>query len=161
MIDGSIYLRRDLMIRFVRAFYNGTLPTEIDHLPIVLRPRDGGSSRCCVYHDRAVIKYRLMSLLGFSCEDEQDETRTLASYLAEASARQPATAPAAELPKPRQRTAPGPSRPPCPSGTCRPTMKVSLRSPVEATVIFLSIQRRLSETPSPPCAAGETVSPSA
>lgn len=94
MIDGSIYLRRDLMIRFVRAFYNGTLPTEIDHLPIVLRPRDGGSSRCCVYHDRAVIKYRLMSLLGFSCEDEQDETRTLASYLAEASERRPEATPA-------------------------------------------------------------------
>lgn len=84
MIDGSVFLRRELMIRFVRAFLNGSLETELDRLPIVLRPRQAVSSRCCVYHDRAVLKYRLMSLLGFSCEDETDESRTLASYYREA-----------------------------------------------------------------------------
>ena len=92
MIDGSIFLRRDLMIRFVRAFYNGSLETELDRLPVKLRPRQEGSSRCCVYHDRAVLKYRLMSLLGFSCEDETDESRTLASYYQEALKRTSAAA---------------------------------------------------------------------
>lgn len=87
MIDGSVYLRRELMIRFVRAFNDGTLETELDRLPIALRPRQGGSSRCCIYHDRAVIKYRVMSLLGFSCEEETDEARTLASYYREACER--------------------------------------------------------------------------
>lgn len=89
MLDGSVYLRRELMIRFVRAFYDGTLETELDRMPVAMRPRQGGSSRCCIYRDRAVIKYRLMSLLGFSCEEETDEARTLASYYQEACRREP------------------------------------------------------------------------
>ena len=32
MIDGSVFLRRELMIRFVRAFNNGSLETELDPL---------------------------------------------------------------------------------------------------------------------------------
>jgi [FeFe] hydrogenase (group B1/B3) len=85
MLDGSIYMRRELTIRVVRAFYDGTLEKMLDQLPIELRPQKGRpSSRCCIYHDRAVIKYRLMSLLGFSCDDETDETRSLASYCQEA-----------------------------------------------------------------------------
>lgn len=88
MIDGSVFLRRELMIRFVRAFNNGSLETELDRFPVEMRPRQDHSSRCCIYHDRAVIKYRLMNLLGFSCEEETDEARTLASYYKEAIARE-------------------------------------------------------------------------
>ncbi|MBR2642441.1 MAG: monomeric [Lentisphaeria bacterium] len=88
MADGSVFLRRELMIRFVRAFYRNTLETELDRIPIEMRPRQGGSSRCCIYRDRAVIKYRLMSLLGFSCEEERDEARTLADYYREAVTRE-------------------------------------------------------------------------
>ena len=84
MVDGSVFLRRELMIRFVRAFFNGSLETELDRFAVEMRPRQGGSSRCCIYRDRAVIKYRLMNLLGFSCEEETDEARTLASYYREA-----------------------------------------------------------------------------
>ena len=62
MIDGSVFLRRELMIRFVRAFNNGSLETELDRFPVEMRPRQGSSSRCCIYHDRAVIKYRLINL---------------------------------------------------------------------------------------------------
>lgn len=87
MINGAEYIRRELMIRLVRAFDDGTLDREIDQIPIRLRPRDGVSSRCCVYHDRAVLKYRLMSLLGFSCDEETDETRLLSDYLQEAGSR--------------------------------------------------------------------------
>ncbi|MBQ4107410.1 MAG: 4Fe-4S binding protein [Lentisphaeria bacterium] len=76
------------MIRFVRAFNNGSLETELDRFPVEMRPRQGNSSRCCIYHDRAVIKYRLMNLLGFSCEEETDEARTLASYYREAMTRE-------------------------------------------------------------------------
>jgi [FeFe] hydrogenase (group B1/B3) len=84
MIDGSIYMRRELNIRVVRAFYDGTLDKMLDQLPVALRPQGRAASRCCIYHDRAVIKYRLMSLLGFSCDDETDETRMLSSYCQEA-----------------------------------------------------------------------------
>lgn len=81
MLNGAMYIRRELMIRLVRAFDSGELRSEIDRIPIKLRPKDTESSRCCLYHDRAVLKYRLMALLGFSTEDESDEAMTLAEYL--------------------------------------------------------------------------------
>lgn len=86
MLNGATFLRRELMIRLVRAFDADTLADDIDRIAIRLRPKTGGSSRCCVYHDRAVIKYRLLALLGVSAEDETDEAKTLREYLAERSA---------------------------------------------------------------------------
>jgi [FeFe] hydrogenase (group B1/B3) len=83
MVNGSTYLRRELLIRLVRAFDGGTLRDEIDRIPVKLRPKDADASRCCVYHDRAVIKYRLMALLGISAEEESDEAKTLSAYLDE------------------------------------------------------------------------------
>ena len=83
MLNAATYLRRELLIRLVRAFDSGTLLEEIDRIPVMLRPKDGNPSRCCVYHDRAVIKYRLMAFLGISAEEETDEAKTLKEYLGE------------------------------------------------------------------------------
>jgi hypothetical protein len=77
MLNAATYLRRELLIRLVRAFDKGTLKEDIDRIPVRLRPKDSDASRCCVYHDRAVIKYRLMALLGISAEEETDEAKTL------------------------------------------------------------------------------------
>ena len=89
MINGAEYIRRELMIRLVRAFDEGILERELDHIPVRMRPKDSPSSRCCIYHDRAVIKYRLMALLGFLCEDEIDEAKTLAEYYRDVLAGEP------------------------------------------------------------------------
>lgn len=83
MLNGATYIRRELMIRLVRAFDEKNLENEVDKIPIKLRPRHSESSRCCIYHDRAVLKYRLMALLGISVEDETDEAKPLKAYLAE------------------------------------------------------------------------------
>lgn len=83
MVNGSTYLRRELLIRLVRSFDAGTLRDEIDRIPVMMRPKDADASRCCIYHDRAVIKYRLMALLGISAEEESDEAKTLSAYLDE------------------------------------------------------------------------------
>lgn len=80
MNNGAESLKRELMIRLVCALDAGILEEELDRIPVKLRPKEIQSSRCCIYHDRAVIKYRLMALLGFLCEDENDESKTLAQY---------------------------------------------------------------------------------
>ena len=83
MLNGATFLRRELMIRLVRAFDAGDPERELDQIAIRLRPKGGASSRCCVYHDRAIIKYRLMALLGVSVEEEVDEAKPLAAYYRE------------------------------------------------------------------------------
>ena len=80
MLSGASFIRRKLMIRLVRAFDAGTLRDELDRMPIELRPKDGEHSRCCIYRDRAILKYRLMAILGISVEDETDETKMLKEY---------------------------------------------------------------------------------
>ncbi|MBR3922266.1 MAG: Fe-hydrogenase large subunit family protein, partial [Kiritimatiellae bacterium] len=80
MLNAAQLIRRELLIRIVRAFDNGTLRSELDRIPVRLRPKNAASSRCCVYHDRAVIKYRLMALLGISADDETDESKPLKEY---------------------------------------------------------------------------------
>lgn len=117
MVNASTYLRRELLIRLVRAFDEGILRSEIDRIPIRLRPKDADSSRCCIYHDRAVIKYRLMALLGISAEEESDESKTLSAYLDEVIGAAPPAAPSSDAP-PERRNAPlsvcGPACSGCP-----------------------------------------------
>ncbi len=90
MLNGYTFIRRELMIRLVRAFAEGTLENEIDQIAVKLRPKEADSSRCCIYHDRAVIKYRLMALLGVSVEQETDETKLLREYLKDEREAKPA-----------------------------------------------------------------------
>lgn len=86
LISGGERIRREVMIRIIRDFTAGKLAETIDALPLAIRPKSMLSPRCCIYHDRAILKYRVMALLGFSYEDETDENRPLRSYLEEALA---------------------------------------------------------------------------
>ena len=83
-MNGAERMRRELMIRVVRDFTEGRLAETIDRIPILLRPRGTQASRCCLFHDRAVLKYRLMALLGAQIEREEDEARPLGAYLQDA-----------------------------------------------------------------------------
>lgn len=85
--NNAVRIRRKLMVEIARLFRNGRLCEEIDRLPLEMAPRDSDSVRCCIYKDRAVLKYRAMSLLGFGLEEETDELTTLGQYAAEARAR--------------------------------------------------------------------------
>jgi [FeFe] hydrogenase (group B1/B3) len=81
------------MVRIASQVRHGRLLEEIDRVPLSVAPRDGGATRCCVYKDRAVLKYRIMSLLGHGMEDETDELTPLSQYAAEALARKTAPSP--------------------------------------------------------------------
>lgn len=81
MLNATTAIRRELMIRVVRAFDAGSAASELDRIPIKMRPKNDPSSRCCIHHDRAVIKYRLMALLGVTPDEETDEAKTLAGYV--------------------------------------------------------------------------------
>lgn len=77
------YLRMNLTAALAREAFDGTLESRVDRLPLDFRPKDGEISRCCVYRDRAILRYRLMALLGHAVEDENDEGRSLSDYVRE------------------------------------------------------------------------------
>ncbi len=71
---------REIMIRIAKGAFNSTLAEIADRIPLEMRPSDKPVTRCCIYKDRAVIKYRCMASLGFAVENEEDELTTLAEY---------------------------------------------------------------------------------
>ena len=67
-------------MRVCELSFKGKLEEEIDRIPLLMRPRITNLSRCCVHKDRAVIKYRLMTIVGFNVTDETDELTKLGEY---------------------------------------------------------------------------------
>lgn len=87
-VNNAALIRRELMMRLARLTFRGELEEKIDRIPLEMFPRSRASIRCCIHKDRAVIRYRLMALLGFGIEAEEDELMTLAEYARTALARQ-------------------------------------------------------------------------
>ncbi len=81
--NNATRTHRDLLIRVCKLYNEKKLVDDIDRIPLELRPKGAKSYRCCFYKDRAMLKYRLMGVLGFGYEDETDELTTLGAYAQE------------------------------------------------------------------------------
>jgi len=86
--NEAVRLKREVLVRVAKAFMDGKLLEEVDRVPIAMRPKGTEPSRCCVYRDRAVLKYRVMSALGCGAEEEEDEALPLRHYAEKALKRE-------------------------------------------------------------------------
>ncbi len=68
----------------LKHLFDGTLVRDADRIPIDICPQDRVPSRCCIYKERAVVRYRIMALAGYTLETDDDEYRSLSSYMEEA-----------------------------------------------------------------------------
>jgi [FeFe] hydrogenase (group B1/B3) len=73
-------IRKEVLVRVAKAFMSDRPQESMNRIPADMRPKEGESSRCCIYKDREVLKYRVMAALGFGVEDEQDELIPLRDY---------------------------------------------------------------------------------
>ncbi len=78
--NNAISTKRELLVRILKLKNENSLLENIDRIPLEMRPRTNSPIRCCVHKDRAVIKYKIMALLGFNIADEQDELTPLKEY---------------------------------------------------------------------------------
>lgn len=83
--------RRELLIQLCKLLKEGTIEDQIDRIPLTMRPKGNQSLRCCVHKDRAVLKYKIMALLGFNVDDETDELTSLREYVLRAMKRESLT----------------------------------------------------------------------
>lgn len=79
-VNNVQIIRRDLLTRIAEMVKEKTLLQEIDRLPIEIARRIKNNERCCYHKAKAVVKYKVMGLLGFGLEDEKDELDTLSYY---------------------------------------------------------------------------------
>lgn len=74
-------VRRDLMSKLIKLHKEGNLVAEIDRLPILMSPKNAQArGRCCIHKERAVLKYKMLPILGYSVEEEDDELMPLSAY---------------------------------------------------------------------------------
>lgn len=86
--SNTLIIRRDLLKQIVKLFADGRLIEEIDRIPIKMAPKNKEAQhRCCIHKERAVIKYKMLPLLGYTMEDEDDELTPLSTYAANAENR--------------------------------------------------------------------------
>lgn len=80
-INNAVEIRREILARLAHLIVKDELVERIDRLPIEMRPKNHGTNiRCCVHKERAVLKYKVMALLGFNVYDETDELDPLSHY---------------------------------------------------------------------------------
>lgn len=79
--NNALLTQRELLLNICQLLENDELAKGIDRIPITMRPKNRQNIRCCVHKDRAVLKYKLMAMLGFDINDESDELTSLATYV--------------------------------------------------------------------------------
>lgn len=77
--NNASIIRKNLLIRLCKAYISGNI-SSVDRIPLEIKPKIREAWRCCVYNDRAILKYKLMALLGYSESDETDELVPLSWY---------------------------------------------------------------------------------
>lgn len=73
MENRTNYLRRDLAVRLLRLILNDRPLEEVDAIPMQILPKNKATYRCCIFKDRAMLRYRLMALMGLSLEQSREE----------------------------------------------------------------------------------------
>ncbi len=80
-LNNTMIIRRQLVRKVVRLFNEGRLIEGIDRIPLEISPRETPAQRrCCIYKERAVVRYKLMPILGLGIEEEEDELTPLSEF---------------------------------------------------------------------------------
>lgn len=85
-INNAAIIKRQVMVRLAKLILDDTIQDNIDLIPVLMTPKNSESVRCCIHHDRAVVRSRVKVLLGFAAasESQSDEVKLLKDYAADA-----------------------------------------------------------------------------
>lgn len=78
--NNAKLIRRNILTRMVKIALEQENYEDLDRIPLKMRPRNGEHVRCCVFRDRALIKYKMMAIYGFDANNDEDELTSLATY---------------------------------------------------------------------------------
>ena len=79
-------LLREVLRRVAESFLHyADFGNSVERIPFVMRPKNTRPNRCCIYKDRAILRFQVMAALGFRLEDEEDDSTPLSVYAEKAS----------------------------------------------------------------------------
>lgn len=85
-------IKHEILVRIARLMMENKLQEGVHFIPREMAPRDRKPFRCCIFHDREILRMRVLARMGFSVENI-DEEKTLGSYAADALVREKPTWP--------------------------------------------------------------------
>jgi len=80
------FLKSRVYATVLKSYFNGTLENDIDKIPFWIIGKDTDPSRCCIYKERAMIRYRILAFLGVNLEKDDDEIKPLSQFYREIQA---------------------------------------------------------------------------
>jgi [FeFe] hydrogenase (group B1/B3) len=90
--NNAANVKREILVRIAKLELEGKLPEGVHYIPRELAPKDSKPIRCCIYHDREILRMRVLARLGCSVE-EYDDDKPLSEYAEEALKRKKPTWP--------------------------------------------------------------------
>jgi [FeFe] hydrogenase (group B1/B3) len=78
--NNASLIKRQVMVRAARLALEGRLEAEADRIAYDMTASGWETIRCCVHHDRAILRLRAMAVLGADPEGLDDSDRPLADY---------------------------------------------------------------------------------
>lgn len=80
-VNNTMIVRRELMSKLISLHKDNKLIEEIDRIPLRMSPKNAQArGRCCIHKERAVLKYKMLPILGYSIDEEDDELTPLSDY---------------------------------------------------------------------------------
>ncbi len=86
-------MKRRIDTEVLKLFFEDKLDVDADKLPFQIIPKERDPNRCCIYKERAMVRYRIMALLGIDIERFDDEMKPLVEYVKEIIANDPPAVP--------------------------------------------------------------------
>ena len=86
-------MKRRIDTEVLKLYFAGELESGLDSLPFKIIPKDRTPNRCCIYKERAIVRYRIMALLGIDIERNDDEMKPLSQYAKEVMEEDPPVLP--------------------------------------------------------------------
>lgn len=91
--NNTANVKREILVHIAKLQLEGKLATsEISRIPREIAPKGKQPITCCIYHDRELIKMRILARMGISAE-QYDESKLLEEYAKEALEREAPTWP--------------------------------------------------------------------
>ncbi|MCE1195461.1 4Fe-4S binding protein [bacterium] len=87
--NNAVKLRRALLAKLARLMREGRLAEGVDGIPFEMTRGGWEVTGCCVHHDRALIRLRLLAMLGLPAEGLSDVERPLSECAAAAGEERP------------------------------------------------------------------------
>lgn len=79
--NNALIIKRELLTRLTQLVIEDTVEEKVDRIALEMRPKGGLQLRCCIHKDRAVLRYKMLAILGFAESEEEDELRSIGHFI--------------------------------------------------------------------------------